>query len=114
MHTSLLIRTCGTGWRWAACGSSPRFTGKDRRFIKGQRYNLLSRRENLTTEGRQALRLLFRANKRLHTAYLLKESFGQLWDYNRPGWARRLLENWKGALRWARPGPFRQFSATIQ
>jgi transposase len=57
-----------------------RLSGKDRRFIKGQRYNLLSRRENLTTEGRQALRLLFRANKRLHTAYLLKESFGQLWD----------------------------------
>ena len=49
-----------------------RLSGKDRRFIKGQRYNLLSRRENLTTEGREALRLLFRANKRLHTAYLLR------------------------------------------
>jgi transposase len=91
-----------------------RLSGKDRRFIKGQRYNLLSRWENLTTEGRQALRLLFRANKRLHTAYLLKESFGQLWDYNRPGWARRFFENWKGALRWQRLEPFRKFAAMVE
>jgi transposase len=91
-----------------------RLSGKDRRFIKGQRYNLLSRRENLTTEGRQALRLLFRANKRLHTAYLLKESFGQLWDYNRPGWARRFFANWKDALKWQRLEPFRKFAATVE
>jgi transposase len=91
-----------------------RLAGKDRRFIKGQRYNLLSRRENLTTEGRRALKLLFRANKRLHTAYLLKESFGQLWDYNRAGWARRFFENWKGALKWQRLQPFRKFAAMVE
>jgi transposase len=91
-----------------------RLSGKDRRFIKGQRYNLLSRRENLTTEGRQALRLLFRANKRLHTAYLLKESFGQLWDYNRPGWARRFFAHWKDALKWQRLEPFRKFAAMVE
>jgi transposase len=33
-------------------------TGKDRRFIKGQKYTLLSHRENLTNEGRQSLRML--------------------------------------------------------
>ena len=31
-----------------------RLSGKDRRFIKGQKYTLLSNRENLTLEGRQA------------------------------------------------------------
>ena len=30
-----------------------RLTGKDRRFIKGQKYTLLSHRENLTLEGRR-------------------------------------------------------------
>ena len=40
-------------------------SGKDRRFIKGQRYTLLSHWENLTAEGRKALKLLFKANKRL-------------------------------------------------
>ena len=91
-----------------------RLSGKDRRFIKGQKYNLLSRWENLTTDGRQALRLLFRANRRLNKAYLLKESFGQLWDYNRPGWARRFFNNWKDALKWQRLEPFRKFARMIE
>jgi hypothetical protein len=56
-----------------------RLSGKDRRFIKGQKYTLLAHWENLTTQGRKALKLLFKANKRLHKAYLLKESFGQVW-----------------------------------
>jgi hypothetical protein len=33
-----------------------RLTGKDRRFIKGQKYTLLSSRENLTLEGRRSLK----------------------------------------------------------
>lgn len=32
-----------------------RLTGKDRRFIKSQKYTLLSHRENLTTDGRRCL-----------------------------------------------------------
>jgi transposase len=91
-----------------------RLTGQQRRFIKGQRYNLLSRWENLTLEGKQALRLLFQVNRRLNKAYLLKESFGQLWDYNRPGWARRFFENWKGALKWQRLEAFQKFARMIE
>jgi transposase len=41
------------------------------------------------------LKALLSANKRLNTAYLLKESFGQLWSYEREGWARRFFENWR-------------------
>lgn len=91
-----------------------RLSGKDRRFITGQRYNLLSRWENLTTEGKQALKLLFRAHRRLNKADLLKESFGQLWDYNRPGWARRVFDHWKDALKWQRLEPFRKFAAMVE
>ncbi len=50
-----------------------RLSGKDRRFIKGQKYNLLSRHENLTLEGKRSLKILLAANKRLNTAYVLKE-----------------------------------------
>jgi transposase len=77
-----------------------RLAGKNRRYIKGQKYTLLSRRENLTLEGRHALKTLLRANKRLNTAYLLKESFGQLWSYRCEGFARRFFENWRAALKW--------------
>jgi transposase len=91
-----------------------RLSGQDRRFIKGQRYTLLSHWENLSLEGRTALRLLFRANKRLNKAYLLKESFDQLWYYERPGWARRFFDNWRDALRWQRLEPFEKFARMIE
>jgi transposase len=90
-----------------------RLSGKDRRYIKGQKYTLLSRKENLTLEGRQALKTLLRANKRLNTAYLLKESFGQLWSYEHEGWARRFFENWRAALKWQRLKPYEKFADMI-
>ena len=90
-----------------------RLSGKDRRYIKGQKYTLLSHRENLTTEGRQSLKVLLAANKRLNIAYLLKESFGQLWDYEREGWARRFFENWRSSLKWQRLKPYEKFAAMI-
>lgn len=49
-----------------------RVTGPQRKFIKGQKYVLLSHKENLTNEGRKSLRLLLTANKRLNTAYILQ------------------------------------------
>jgi len=91
-----------------------RLSGKDRRFIKGQKYTLLSGRENLTLEGRQSLKLLLAANRRLNTAYLLKESFGQLWDYTSEGWARRFFENWRQSLKWQRLKPYEKFAEMIE
>ena len=55
--------------------------GHKRKFIKGQKYALLSHSENLRGSARKNLKILLAANKRLNTAYVLKESFGQLWDY---------------------------------
>jgi len=91
-----------------------RLTGSKRRFIKGQKYTLLSNRENLDLKGRRALKELLRANRRLHVAYLLKESFGQLWSYEREGWAWRFFENWKAALKWQRLKPYEKFARMIQ
>jgi transposase len=90
-----------------------RLSGADRKFIKGQKYTLLSHRANLTAKGRASLELLLKANRRLNTAYLLKESFGQLWGYNREGWARRFFENWRDALKWQRLKPFEKFARMI-
>jgi transposase len=90
-----------------------RVSGRQRRFIKGQKYTLLAHRENLTLDGRRALKTLLAANKRLNTAYVLKESFGQLWDYGREGWARRFFEHWRAALKWQRLEPYEKFAAMI-
>ena len=90
-----------------------RLTGSGRRFIKGQKYTLLSRWRNLTLAGRKALKVLFNANKRLYKAYLLKESFEQLWSYQSPVWARRFFFNWREALRWQRLQAYEEFANLI-
>ena len=90
-----------------------RLAGRDRRYIKGQKYTLLSRKKNLTLDGKKALKTLLSANKRLNTAYVLKESFGQLWSYEREGWARRFFENWRASLKWQRLKPYEKFAAMI-
>jgi transposase len=91
-----------------------RLQGDQRRYIKGQKYVLLSHRENLSMEGRKSLKALLAANKRLNIAYLLKESFGQLWDYEREGWARRFFDNWKASLKWQRIKPYEKFAETVE
>jgi transposase len=91
-----------------------RLTGEDRQFIKGKKYALLSRWENLEPKGQAGLKLLLAANRRLNTAYLLKEQFGQLWTYRRPGWARRFFDQWKAALKWQRLAPFVKFAEMVE
>jgi transposase len=91
-----------------------RLNGKERKFIKGQRYTLLSNPENLNPEGRRSLKTLLKANRRLHKAYLLKEAFGQLWDYNYPACARTFFDNWKAQLKWQRLKPFEEFAAMVE
>jgi transposase len=90
-----------------------RLSGRNRKFIKGQKYALLSHPENLTGDARKNLKLLLAANKRLNTAYVLKESFAQLWDYTREPWARKFFENWRGQLKWQRLKPYERFAELI-
>ena len=43
----------------------------------------------------------------------LKESCGQLWSYEREGWARRFFENWRASLKWQRLKPYEKFAEMI-
>jgi transposase len=107
--------SCGTWEALDAVRKSEyqRLTGEERAYIKGQKYTLLSARANPDLEGRQALRKLLQANRRLQTAYLLRESFGQLWSYRREGNARRFFENWRAQLKWQRLPSYQKFAAMI-
>ena len=91
-----------------------RLVGRDRSYIKGRKYTRLSRRENLTLDGNRALKTLPAANKRLSTAYLLKESFGQLWNYSSEAWARKFFNNWRASLKWQRLTPYEKFADMIE
>ena len=87
--------------------------GQKRKFIKGQKYALLSHKENLQGSARKNLKTLLAANKRLNTAYVLKESFGQLWDYKSEAWARKFFNNWRDQLKWQRLRPYEKFAQMI-
>ena len=91
-----------------------RLSGSERKYIKGTRWILLSNRENLSHDGRVSLRSLMKANKRLATAYLLRESFGQLWSYQSEAWALKFFDNWKGSLKWQRLEPYEKFVKLIE
>jgi transposase len=119
MHTALLLdefhimRHLGEALDKARKTECAGLNGKYHRHIKGQRDTLLSRRENLTLEGRQTPKTPLAANKRLDTAYLLQESVGQLWNYEREAWAQRFFENWRTSLKWQRLKPYEKLAEMI-
>jgi transposase len=55
---------------------------------------LLRRSENLGDDQHFRLRDLLRYNLKTVRAYLLKEAFQQLWEYNSPAWAGKFLDEW--------------------
>jgi transposase len=118
-HTKILFdkfhvfRNLGVAMDKVRKAECARLTGEDRRFIKGQKYALLSRKENLSVDGRRGLKTLLAANKRINTAYVLKESFSQLWDYTDPAEARKFFENWRDGLKRQRLKPFEVFANMV-
>src|SRR5215470_17084177 len=59
------------------------------------------------------LNQLFRLNRKIFKAYLLKESLDRLWTYRYEGAARRYLHQWVAQLRWQRLKPFEKFAQTL-
>jgi transposase len=65
--------------------------GRTRDLVKGKRWLLLSRWGNLDSRKRQLLNELFRLNRRMMKAYLLKESLDRFWTYTYEGAAASYL-----------------------
>ena len=81
--------------------------------VQTRRVELIEQRL-LDTKRIQAHKKPMATNKRLNTAYLLKESFGQLLDYNSEAWARKSFENWRTGLKWQRLQPYEKFAYMIE
>jgi transposase len=87
--------------------------GQMRGVVKGKRWLLLSRWVNLDSKKRQLLNELFRLNRRMMKAYLLKESLDRLWTYHYEGAALRYLNQWIDQLRWQRLEPFKKLAEML-
>jgi transposase len=86
---------------------------RTRGLVKGKRWLLLSRWVNLDSRKRQLLNELFRLNRRILKAYLLKESLDRLWTYRYEGAALRYLNQWIDQLRWQRLTPFKKLAELL-
>jgi transposase len=87
--------------------------GRMRGVVKGKRWLLLSRWVNLDSKKQQLLNDLFRLNRRMMKAYLLKESLDRLWTYRYEGAAERYLNQWIDQLRWQRLEPFKKLAVML-
>src|ERR1700752_430732 len=78
------------------------------------RWPLLKREENLEAEQRFGLRDLLRYNLKTVRAYLLKEAFQQLWDYNSPAWAGKFLDDWCRQVMRSRIEPMKKIARSLR
>ena len=82
--------------------------------LKKSRWLLLKRGDNLETEQRFRLRDLLRYNLKTVRAYLLKEAFQQLWDYNSATWAGKFLDEWCRQVMRSRIEPMKKIARSLR
>lgn len=90
-----------------------RHKGPLRAIMRGKRWLLLTRWQNLSRHKRTALTEALSLNRRLFKAYYLKEQIDRLWRYTYEGAARRFFEAWLKSLRWQRLPAFRKLAKTL-
>jgi transposase len=82
--------------------------------LKRSRWCLLKRPANLTDNQRLKLRELLAFNLKSVRAYLLKEQFQQLWEYDSPTWAGKFLDQWCRDVMRCRIEPMKKFARTVR
>ena len=106
MNKALDEVRAGESRRIASEGGAP--------VLKKSRWLLLKREENLKTEQLFRLRDLLRYNLKTVRAYLLKEAFQQLWDYNSPAWAGKFLDDWCRQVMRSRIEPMKKIARSLR
>jgi transposase len=82
--------------------------------LRKSRWLLLRRSENLKHEQYFRLRDILRYNLKTVRAYLLKEAFQQLWDYNSPAWAGKFLDEWYRQTMRSRIEPMKKIARSLR
>ena len=82
--------------------------------LRKSRWLLLRRSESLGTDQHFRLRDLLRYNLKTVRAYLLKEAFQQLWEYNSPVWAGKFLDEWCRQTMRSRIEPMKKIARSLR
>ena len=83
-------------------------------ILKGARWLLLKRPENLTEKQAVKLDELLQYNLKSIRSLLMKEDFQRLWEYSRPAWAGRFLDQWCTRTMRSRIEPMKQVARTLR
>ena len=78
------------------------------------RWCLLKRPENLTGKQKLKLKDLLRYNLQSVRAYLLKEDFQQLWNYDSAAWAGKFLDQWCRQVMRSRIEPMKKIAKMLR
>ena len=84
------------------------------KVLKGTRWCLLKRPENLTEKQDAKLKDLLKMNLAAVRAYLLKEDFQLLWQYVSPAWAGKFIDRWTTRAMRSRLEPMKKVAKTIR
>lgn len=82
--------------------------------LKHSRWRLLKRRENLTEKQTVKLSELLQYNLQSVRSHLLREDFQQFWEYERPSWAGRFLDQWCRRTMRSRLEPMKKVARTLR
>jgi transposase len=82
--------------------------------LKRSRWCFLKRPENLTDKQTVTLSELLKYNLRTVRAYLLREEFQRLWEYQSVAWAGRFLDEWTGRVMRSRLEPMKKVARSIR
>lgn len=83
-------------------------------ILKGTRWCLLKREENLTNKQNVKLAELLQYNLKSVRAYLLKGSLDQLWTYTSPFWAGKFLDQWCSQVMRSQIEPMKKIARSIR
>jgi transposase len=82
--------------------------------LKRSRWCLLKRQDNLTEKETVKLAEVLKYNLRTVRAHLHKEEFQRFWEYERPSWAGRFLDEWTGRVMRSRLEPMKKVARTLR
>lgn len=83
-------------------------------ILKHSRWCLLKRPENLTDKQAVKLSELLKYNLQSVRAHLLREDFQRFWEYVRPSWAGKFLDQWCTRTMRSKIEPMKQVARTLR
>jgi transposase len=83
-------------------------------ILKGSRWLLLKRPENLTEKQTVKLKELLQYNLQSVRSHIMKEDFQRFWKYSSSAWAGKFLDAWCIRAMRSRIGPMKKLARTLR